>query len=56
MRHILKCESCGRYTMKEECCGGKTIAIRPLKFSLDDPYGSYRRKAKAGELKKKGLA
>lgn len=56
MKHILKCESCGNYTLKEICsCGGKAIGIKPPKFSLKDDYAGYRRKAKEKEWKEKGL-
>ena len=47
MKHILKCEKCGRYTMKEQCsCSGKALNPKPAKFSPDDKYAHYRRKAK----------
>lgn len=33
--------------MKDVCgCGNKAITPKPAKFSPDDKYGSYRRKAK----------
>lgn len=40
-----KCVSCGRYTLKGTCpiCGGKTIMPIPPRFSVEDPYGKYRR-------------
>jgi len=53
---ILRCESCGEFTMKEYCtCGGKAKQIRPPKFSPDDQYVAYRRKAKEDDRKKAGL-
>ena len=57
MKHIFKCEDCGKYTMKETCskCDKKTINPKPAKYDPNDPYGSYRRKAKKQELKKRGL-
>lgn len=56
MRHILKCADCGAYTMKEECkCGGKAANVKPPKYSPDDKYGDYRRKAKRELLEKEGL-
>ena len=56
MKNILKCEICGRYTMKEKCaCNGKAITPKPAKFSPEDKYGSYRRKFKTNEFKEKGL-
>lgn len=56
-KHILKCPSCENYTMKEECaeCKIPTSLIKPLKYSPEDPYGEYRRKAKHPELVAKGL-
>ena len=57
MKHMLKCEKCGKYTFKEVCphCGGKALNPKPPKFSMNDPYESYKRKAKEPELIKKGL-
>ena len=56
MRSILKCQGCGKYTMKEACvCGGKALTPKPAKFSIEDKYGSYRRKAKLNIFKKEGL-
>tara|TARA_Y100000294_G_scaffold125461_1_gene116880 strand:+ start:3124 stop:3297 length:174 start_codon:yes stop_codon:yes gene_type:complete len=56
MKSILRCKSCGKYTMKEICsCGGNALTPKPAKFSIEDKYGSYRRKAKIDDFKKKGL-
>ena len=56
MKRILTCENCGNYTMKNICaCGAKAITPKPAKFSIEDKYGSYRRKAKINEFKGKGL-
>ena len=56
MRSILKCEECEKYTMKDVCaCGRKAITPKPAKFSIEDKYGSYRRKAKLNVFKKEGL-
>ena len=53
MKHILKCESCGEYTLKEKCkCGGKALSIKPAKYSPEDPYVEYRIRAKEKERKK----
>lgn len=47
MKHILKCENCKTYTMKEQCsCGGKAATVKPAKYSPEDKYADYRRKAK----------
>ncbi|MFH0978416.1 MAG: RNA-protein complex protein Nop10 [Candidatus Woesearchaeota archaeon] len=56
MLHILKCQKCGKYTLKEKCsCGGKAVSPRPARFSPDDKYAAYRRKVKKKELEEKGL-
>ncbi|MBL7056483.1 nucleolar RNA-binding Nop10p family protein [Candidatus Woesearchaeota archaeon] len=56
MLKILKCKKCGDYTLKETCsCNGKAITPKPAKFSLEDKYASYRRKAKLDSLKGEGL-
>jgi H/ACA ribonucleoprotein complex subunit 3 len=42
--------------MKEVCsCGGKAVNPRPPKYSPEDPYGEYRRKAKKQSLMDQGL-
>ncbi|MFW9834364.1 MAG: RNA-protein complex protein Nop10 [Candidatus Thorarchaeota archaeon] len=49
MTHLYKCSKCGRYTLEQKkCpeCGGAVISPRPPKFSPQDKYGKYRRKAK----------
>ena len=56
MKHILKCKSCGKYSLSEKCdCGGKAVTPIPPKYSPDDKYADYRRKAKKEEWEKKGL-
>ena len=56
MKTILKCQKCGKYTMKEKClCSGKCLTPKPAKYSPEDKYGSYRRKAKIDIFKKEGL-
>ncbi len=56
MRHIFKCGECSAYTLKEECkCGGKAVTTKPPKYSPEDKYASYRRKAKKDLLEKEGL-
>ena len=56
MRHILKCQKCGNYTLNEECgCGGKSSSVKPPKYSPDDKYGDYRRAAKRESLEKEGI-
>jgi len=48
MQHIMKCPKCGKYTMQDKCsdCNVSTINPKPAKFSPDDKYAEYRRKAK----------
>ena len=46
MKLLRYCNTCGKYTMDEECCGENTKSAHPPKFSITDPYGEYRRKAK----------
>jgi H/ACA ribonucleoprotein complex subunit 3 len=57
MRHILKCVKCGNYTMEEKCpkCGSSATNPKPAKYSPEDKYGDYRRKAKKEQLVKEGL-
>jgi len=47
LKQILKCNDCGRHTLKKRCvCGGNPIDPRPAKYSIEDKYGVYRRIAK----------
>jgi H/ACA ribonucleoprotein complex subunit 3 len=56
MKHILKCLECGKYSISEKCeCGGKCVLPIPPKYSPDDKYADYRRRAKEESLKEKGL-
>ncbi|MEK6984103.1 MAG: nucleolar RNA-binding Nop10p family protein [Nanoarchaeota archaeon] len=56
MKHILKCSSCNNYTMKEICyCGNSAFPAKPLKYSQEDKFGSYRRRAKINEYISRGL-
>jgi H/ACA ribonucleoprotein complex subunit 3 len=49
MNHILKCRGCGSYGLTEECeCGEKRIRPVPAKYSPEDKYAEYRRRAKCG--------
>lgn len=43
--------------MRDVCpkCGGKAVQSKPPKYSPEDKYASYRRKAKEEMLKKEGL-
>ncbi|HOP09808.1 MAG TPA: RNA-protein complex protein Nop10 [Candidatus Methanofastidiosa archaeon] len=46
---ILKCSSCGEYTLHDECpkCGGRAVPVRPPRFSPEDKYAEYRRRWKS---------
>lgn len=46
MRRILRCTSCGEYTMRKEHCDQPTINPLPPRYSPEDRYAAYRRKAK----------
>jgi len=56
MQLLLRCPSCGKYTLESLCpnCTIMTINPDPPKFSIQDKYGSYRRKMK--KLKREGNA
>lgn len=48
MRSMLrKCADCGRYTLNDACpmCSSRTVSPIPMKYSPEDRYGDYRRKA-----------
>lgn len=56
MKRILRCIACNVYTMKEtHDCGTKSVIPGPAKWSPEDKYGAYRRKAKREEMERKGL-
>tara|TARA_B100000029_G_scaffold507726_1_gene593021 strand:- start:3560 stop:3718 length:159 start_codon:yes stop_codon:yes gene_type:complete len=44
---FFKCTECNIYTQKQICknCNSKTINPLPPKYSPEDKYGKYRRKA-----------
>ncbi|MCX6778058.1 MAG: RNA-protein complex protein Nop10 [Candidatus Micrarchaeota archaeon] len=48
-KKIMRCRVCGKYTMRETCCGEKTASAHPPKFSPEDKYAHYRRIAKGIE-------
>ena len=49
--NIYKCNICKTYTLKLICpnCHLATITPKPAKFSSEDKYGKYRRKAKLNQ-------
>ncbi|MBD3259411.1 ribosome biogenesis protein [Candidatus Woesearchaeota archaeon] len=48
---MYRCDSCGTYTLEQACpkCRQKTKIIKHSRFSIEDKYGKYRRKAKNGD-------
>ncbi|MFT4303659.1 MAG: nucleolar RNA-binding Nop10p family protein [Candidatus Woesearchaeota archaeon] len=54
---ILFCPKCSIYTLERKCkkCSGDTYEPKPAKYSPEDKFGDYRRKAKLNEYKEKGL-
>ncbi|MFW9792724.1 MAG: RNA-protein complex protein Nop10 [Candidatus Thorarchaeota archaeon] len=49
MTHLFKCNNCGEYTLNQkECpkCKGPVSTPKPPKYSPQDKFGDYRRKAK----------
>ncbi len=57
MKHLMKCNKCLSFTLKKTCskCNKETIQPRPPKFSPEDKYEGYRRKAKIDKYKEQGL-
>ncbi|MFQ5832747.1 MAG: RNA-protein complex protein Nop10 [Candidatus Thorarchaeota archaeon] len=49
MTRLFKCRACGHYTLESrDCprCGESVVTPHPPKYSPQDRYGEYRRKAK----------
>jgi rRNA maturation protein Nop10 len=46
MKRMKKCIVCGHYTLDDTHCKRAAITPHPAKFSIDDKYADYRRKAK----------
>ncbi|MBI4144677.1 ribosome biogenesis protein [Candidatus Woesearchaeota archaeon] len=57
MKRILYCSKDDLFTLKDTCpsCGAATTTTQPPKYSLDDKYADYRRKAKEPLRKEAGL-
>ncbi|MEM4247065.1 MAG: nucleolar RNA-binding Nop10p family protein [Candidatus Woesearchaeota archaeon] len=56
MKEINYCPACKKYTLNDICgCTLKTTPVAPARYSPEDKYGKYRRKAKEEERKKQGL-
>jgi len=45
---LLRCQKCNSYQLHEKCikCNEKASSPHPIKFSIHDKYGKYRRMAK----------
>jgi H/ACA ribonucleoprotein complex subunit 3 len=45
---LRKCTRCGKYSLHTVCpfCGSETKSAHPMKFSITDRFGKYRRKLK----------
>ncbi len=52
MKLLKYCPRCKIYTLEDICprCGQQTVVAHPPKFSPEDKYGEYRRKAKLREM------
>jgi len=50
-KELLKCAKCSTYTLQPSCpkCNSKTFSPKPAKFSIEDRWGEYRRKAKCSK-------
>ncbi|HIH91950.1 TPA: ribosome biogenesis protein [Candidatus Woesearchaeota archaeon] len=47
MKRLMFCPDCRKYTLKDACsCGARSTSPRPPKYSPQDLYAEYRRKAK----------
>lgn len=57
VNHIMICPKCKNYMLSKFCdqCDIETILPRPVKFSIEDHYGKYRRMVKENKLKRDGL-
>jgi len=53
MNRILKCATCGKYTLQEQCCL-LTSRVGPAKFSPQDKYAEYRRQVKEKSYREQG--
>lgn len=56
MRDIMHCPVCKKHTMNDVCdCTMNTMPVAPVRYSPQDKYASYRRKAKEAERKAAGI-
>jgi len=50
MKHIMRCVVCNSYTMKSEHCGKKTVQTKPAKYSPEDKWAEWRRRARKEQI------
>ena len=58
MAHLFKCTKCDRYTLNQKTCskcGSPVSDPKPPKYSPQDKYGVYRRKAKRTSINVESL-
>lgn len=56
MHDIKYCPACRKHTLKDVCdCTLPTAPVFPARYSPQDRYASYRRKAKEAERKAAGV-
>ncbi|VVB66480.1 Ribosome biogenesis protein Nop10 [Candidatus Gugararchaeum adminiculabundum] len=46
MKHLRKCSVCFKYTLNQTHCSAATVTAHPPKYSIEDKYSEYRRRAK----------
>lgn len=56
MPELSFCTVCRKHTIKQTCdCTIVPAPVGPMKYSPEDKYGNYRRKAKEAERKAAGI-
>jgi H/ACA ribonucleoprotein complex subunit 3 len=50
MKKMKRCISCGKYTLRSDCCSKVTTTAHPPKYSPQDKYANYRRREKYGKV------
>ena len=49
MKRLRFCGNCGEYTMMEEHCGAPPESAYPPRFSPQDKWAEYRKKARESQ-------
>ncbi|PIN69848.1 ribosome biogenesis protein [Candidatus Woesearchaeota archaeon CG_4_10_14_0_2_um_filter_57_5] len=52
MKKIMRCTGCGKYTLND-CCA--VVSAHPAKWSPEDRWAEWRRKAKEASWRAEGL-